>query len=115
LYGEDDPVMVPKVALPLATPFTVKVKAAGAPVTKAVIGNVAPTLTLAVPEVAPFSVTTTEFAALTTKLTLFEGPPPGLGLVTTTARFPAVAWSPALKEIVHREALTNVAAWATPL
>lgn len=52
---------------------------------------------------------------LTMKVTEFEEPPPGGGLVTTTGKFPAVAWSAALSAIVSWVALTNVAVWAAPL
>jgi hypothetical protein len=52
---------------------------------------------------------------LTVKLTEFEAPPPGAGLVTTTAKVPAVAWSPALSIIVNCAELTKVGVCATPL
>ena len=44
----------------------------------------------------------------TVKFTEFDAPPPGAGLVTTTASVPAVAWSPVLKGIVNCVELTKV-------
>ena len=49
------------------------------------------------------------------KLTEFEEPPPGEGLLTTTANVPGLAWSLALSEIVSCVGLTKVAGCATPL
>jgi hypothetical protein len=51
----------------------------------------------------------------TTKVTAFDGPPPGLGLETTTAKLPTAPTSEALSEIVSWPLFTNVAAWDTPL
>jgi hypothetical protein len=51
----------------------------------------------------------------TVKLTEFDAPPPGAGLLTTTAYVPAVAWSLVLKLIVNCVELTNVGVWATVL
>ncbi|MGA8234329.1 MAG: hypothetical protein WB795_22825 [Candidatus Acidiferrales bacterium] len=54
-------------------------------------------------------------SALTVKLTAVEVPPPGDGLVTATGKFPACAWSVALKGMVNWLAFTKVVAWAEPL
>jgi len=51
----------------------------------------------------------------TAKLSEFDAPPPGAGLVTTTAKVPAVAWSLALSAIVNSSELTKAAVWPTPL
>jgi len=48
----------------------------------------------------------------TVNLTELECPPPGAGLLTTTGKFPAAAWSLALSETVSCVELTNVAACA---
>jgi hypothetical protein len=47
------------------------------------------------------------FAAVTLKFTEFDGPPPGLGLLTKTAGVPAVATSPARIAAVTCVELTN--------
>jgi hypothetical protein len=49
----------------------------------------------------------------TVKFTEFDAPPPGAGLVTTTAKVPPVAWSLALRMMVNFVELTKVALWAT--
>src|SRR5208282_5735555 len=51
----------------------------------------------------------------TVKFTAAEEPPPGAGFVTTTGKFPPVAWSPAVNWMVNCPAFTNVAACATEL
>jgi hypothetical protein len=52
---------------------------------------------------------------LTVKFSEFDAPPPGAGLVSTTAYVPAVAWSLALKVIVSSSGFIKVAVWLTPL
>jgi hypothetical protein len=42
----------------------------------------------------------------TVKLTADDAPPPGVGLVTTTGKVPAAAWSVALNDIVRSVVLT---------
>src|SRR5579864_6734267 len=52
---------------------------------------------------------------LTTRFTAVEDPPPGVALVTITAKLPIAAKSATLSWIVSFPVLTNVAAWATAL
>src|SRR5271157_623764 len=77
-------------------------------------GLVAPTARLAKVRPAGFSETAALFTA-TVKLTEFDAPPPGAGLVTTTGRVPAVASSLVLKVIFNCVELTKVGVWAAPL
>ncbi|MGA2075851.1 MAG: hypothetical protein ABSH52_20360 [Terriglobia bacterium] len=103
------PAVVFKVTAKSEMPFPVESTAATATVHAPVAGP--PAAGVAIMTRDPIAVA----AVLTRKLAEFEGPPPGGGFVTATAKDPAVAWSLALSEMVNWAELTNVAAWAALL
>jgi hypothetical protein len=104
-------VIVPVAELPPAIPFTCQVTAVFASFVTVALNCCGPRAATNIDD-GEFDI---DGGVLTVKLTEFDAPPPGEGLVTTTGYVPAVAWSLALKEMVSCVELTKVAACATPL